>query len=230
MDECRAVVADFIKDYYPDSRIVLLSGSYVRGDHTNQSDVDLVIIDDASIRKSYLYKGWPIEAFVYDEDSLDYALFIEKHHGTPLMTRLCAEGAVIKGGKAGEALIAKGKDHLTGGPNPLPAEKLNDIRYEITDYLNDLDASDHHAENIFIVHALIGSLHRFILRANNEWTGEGKWMYRALHRYDKSLTDNFVRCIMDYQFNQSKDSLIEFADQVIAPFGGRLFDDYSQVK
>ncbi|ASF38068.1 nucleotidyltransferase [Halobacillus halophilus] len=216
----------FIDLYFPACQIAVLSGSVVRGEETHSSDLDIVIIDQEPFRKSYYYCEWPIEAFVHNENSLEDAFFIETQHGVPLMTRMCAEGTVLKGGKEAEKIIEEAQGSLLEGPSALSPSKLDELRYAISDKLDDLEGSTMPEEDIYSVSALIESLHQFILRINQKWVGEGKWMYRSLKNYDEALAGQLTKCLQSFYTRQEKGELIKFVDEILAPHGGRLFHDY----
>jgi len=216
----------FINSYFPDCQIAVLSGSVVRGEETPSSDLDIVIIDREPFRKSYYYCEWPIEVFVHNEDSLEDAFFIETQHGVPLTTRMCAEGMVLKGGREAEKIKEKAKRSLIEGPSALSLSKLDELRYAISDNLDDLEGSTIPEEDIYSVSALIESLHQFILRTNQRWVGEGKWMYRSLKNYDEALAGRLTKCLQSFYTRQEKGELIRFVDEILAPHGGRLFHDY----
>ncbi|KGP74478.1 nucleotidyltransferase domain-containing protein [Pontibacillus yanchengensis] len=222
------IARDFIATHFPDSRAALLAGSHVRGEDTPSSDLDIVILDRDTYRKSYIFLDHPIEAFVYNDDSLDFQLFAEQQHGIPLITRMCAEGVVLKGEEEARTLISQGKQHLMEGPNPLSPSKLDDFRYFITDLLYDLEGSTVEMEDTYSVGELTLKLPEFILRANQEWIGEGKWMYRCLKEFDPTLAKDFTKCIQAYYQSNNKQELIGFADHVLEPFGGRLFNGYEK--
>ncbi|SFF79357.1 Nucleotidyltransferase domain-containing protein [Halobacillus alkaliphilus] len=216
----------FIDSYFPDCQSAVLSGSVVRGEETPSSDLDIVVIDREPFRQSYYYCKWPVEVFVHNKDSLEDALFIETQHGIPLMTRLCAEGMVIKGGREAEKMIEEAKKSLIEGPCALPLNKLNELRYAISDNLDDLEGSERPEEDIYSVSSLTESLHQFILRSNQKWAGEGKWMYRSLRDYDEALAVRLTECLQSFYTRQEKGELIRFVDEILAPHGGRLFHDY----
>ncbi|MCA1011954.1 nucleotidyltransferase domain-containing protein [Halobacillus halophilus] len=216
----------FIDLYFPDCQIAVLSGSVVRGEETPSSDLDIVVIDQKPFRKSYYYGEWPIEAFVHNEDSLEDAFFIETQHGVPLTTRMCAEGTVLKGGREAEKIKEQAKRSLIEGPSALSLSKLDELRYAISDKLDDLEGSERPEEDIYSVSSLTESLHQFILRSNQRWVGEGKWMYRSLRDYDEMLAARLTECLQSFYTRQEKDELIRFVDEFLAPHGGRLFHDY----
>ena len=222
------IANEFIETYFPESSAALLAGSHVRGDETPYSDLDIVILDKDKFRKSYVYLDTPIEAFVHNKDSFEFELFVEKQHGIPLITQMCAEGVVIKGEEDARTLMEQGKQKLMEGPAPLPTSKVDEYRYIITDLLHDLEGSRVETEDIYSVGALIKKLPEFILRANQEWIGEGKWMFRCLKRFDSTLAEDFTNCIQGYYKSNEKEALIRFVDQQLEPFGGRLFKGYQE--
>ncbi|MGI8314234.1 nucleotidyltransferase domain-containing protein [Halobacillus mangrovi] len=224
MDKAR----QFVSTHYPDCSIALLSGSVVSGRATPASDLDIIIIDKSSFRKSYLFHGVPVEAFVHNDESLDLQFFIEQQEGTPLITRMCAEGVVLKGGTEAEDLVEKGKVRLAEGPSAFPAHKMDEYRYILSDLLDDLEGSQVWQEDIYTVSALIESFHQFILRANKMWTGEGKWMYRSLKEFDEVIAERLTHCAQYFYNENEKSELIKFIDEMLAPFGGRLFHNYYQ--
>ena len=227
-NEVLDIAKKFVSTHFPECEIALLSGSVVRGEETPSSDLDIIIIDSVSFRKSYLFFDWPIEAFVHNKESLDYTFFIEKHHGIPIVTRMCAEGVIIKGDEAANDLIKKGKENLLDGPSELSQKKLDEARYTISDLIIDFEGSEVEEEDIYTVTALTDCLHRFILRANQMWTGEGKWMYRSLRKYDEAIAERFTQCINNFYKTNQKDELIQFVDEILHPYGGRLFHEYTQ--
>ncbi|KGX88730.1 nucleotidyltransferase domain-containing protein [Pontibacillus marinus] len=222
------IAREFIGTHFPGSRAALLAGSFVRGDNTPSSDLDIVILDEDTFRKSYIFLDKPIEAFVYNDDSLELELFLEKQYGIPLLSRMCSEGVVIKGEEDASTLKIQGEENLKEGPSPLSSSKMDEFRYFISDLLYDLEGSRVEMEDTYSVGELTRKLPEFILRANQEWIGEGKWMFRCLKHFDPNIAKGFTNCIHEYHKSKNKDELIRFVDHQLAPFGGRLFKGYKK--
>ena len=66
----------------------------------------------------------------------------------------------------------------------------------------------------------------FILRANGRWAATAKWIPRALTVFDPALAAVFDAAFADLFERRDTGPLISFAEQTLAPFGGRLFDGY----
>ena len=64
----------------------------MRGEHTNTSDLDLVVLYTSipnAFRDSYVFEGWPIEAFVHDYQTLHYFFkHVDKPTGEPSLMQM----------------------------------------------------------------------------------------------------------------------------------------------
>ncbi|HEU5139847.1 MAG TPA: nucleotidyltransferase domain-containing protein [Bacillales bacterium] len=219
-----------VKERFADCRTAILGGSVVRGEATARSDLDIVVIDDrhdASYRESLYAYGWPVELFVHNSTS--YRDFFESDckEGTPSMPKMCSEGIVIKDDGFADQLKKEARDLLEKGPEPWTETDILMKRYGISDLLDDLEGSDERGEDLFTANALAYSLHEFILRMNGCWIGGAKWIPRALKRYDEELCYRFVEVFDHFYITRNKEKLIAFADEILTPYGGRLFDGFS---
>ncbi|UOQ44130.1 nucleotidyltransferase domain-containing protein [Halobacillus salinarum] len=219
---------EFVTHYFMDCDAALLSGSVVRGEDTPSSDLDIFILSTQSFRKSYQFKGWPVEVFVHNQDSLSYTYFLEEQYGVPLIMRIVAEGFILKGEKKANQLITEAQHLLQKGPGKWPVQTINEKRYILTDLLTDLEGSHSKEEDLFTVAAITEKLHKFILRTNQQWMGEGKWMFRSLKRFDPQLANHFAKQLFLFYQNGEKKPYIDFVDEVLEPWGGRLFEGYTE--
>ncbi|XEC92976.1 hypothetical protein AB6A23_16485 [Paenibacillus tarimensis] len=150
--------------------------------------------------------------------------------GIPSLHRMCAEGIIIKDDGTAKEIVETAKRVLKEGPVPWTAEEMNQARYEISECLEDLSGSDFHYENIFIVNKLAGRVHEFVLRTNGCWIGDGKWIVRSLQMYDKPFCTQFLDVLDTFYKTEIKDRVIQFVDHILAPYGGRMFEGYSEGK
>jgi hypothetical protein len=220
----------FIDKYFPTCLTSVLAGSVVRGEATERSDLDIVIIDDtvsSSYRESLYAFGWPIEVFVHNKYSYKAFFEIDCKSGRPSMPRMISEGIAIKQHLFLETLKAEANQLLGQGPEPWDIEKINIKRYFLTDMLDDFEGSTSSSEDLFIANALSYALHEFILRVNCKWIGNSKWIVRALNEFDKEFCNEFVFAFEKYYRYRNKYAVIELVDQVLKPYGGRLFDGFS---
>jgi hypothetical protein len=73
---------------------------------------------------------------------------------------------------------------------------------------------------------LYPALADFILRTNGRWAATAKWIPRALAAFDPALAATFDAAFADLFERRDTGPLIGFAEQSLAPFGGRLFNGY----
>lgn len=143
---------------------------------------------------------------------------------------MCAEGVVLRDrdGLAGR-IRAEAGSLLALGPPPLAPEEIETFRYGISDLLDDFVGNAVPDEGLFIAHQLAIRATDFVLARNHRWTGDGKWMTRALKHFDPALCQRLTAALTDYYRRGEKDDLVAFADDALAPAGGRLFAGYRSV-
>ena len=74
VNDLSELVKEIYETRYPQSQLIFFAGSIVRGEGTSASDLDLVVVFDQlpnAYRESFIYKDWPVEAFVHDPQTLD---------------------------------------------------------------------------------------------------------------------------------------------------------------
>src|SRR5690242_8299244 len=69
-----------------------------------------------------------------------------------------------------------------------------------------------------------------VLAAHCAWSGRGKWLIRALRRFDPERAERLAQALEAYYRAARKDELIAFVEDALAPVGGRLFAGYSAGK
>jgi predicted nucleotidyltransferase len=219
---------EIINEHYPNCSIALLGGSAARKDHTKTSDLDIIILneDGTDYRESFHAKGWPVEVFVHSLNTYSLYLELERQYGVPLYTRIFAEGIILKDNGSATEIIQLAAEILKAGPEPWPQDKIITNRYIITDILEDLRGSKDEYEDLFIVNTLVQVLHEFILRINQKWIGEGKWVIRSLRQYDRSLADTLCQAMNSFYKDGNKQPILSFSENILANYGGELFEGY----
>jgi hypothetical protein len=225
-----AVGRAFVEAHFPDCDAALLAGSMVRGEGTTTSDLDIVVITKdkaAPYRESFVWEGWPIEAFVHSEKSLlDYFEQDAKRYQLSLQ-QMCAEGIVLRDRDGvGERAKAEAQRELAEGPKPLTQEEMERLRYTVTDLLDDFQGAVREEETYLIAHDLAETSVRLILLGNGRWPGGGKWVVRALRGYDPALAEELTSAVRSFYRDGEKGGLSAFAEDALAAFGGRLFDGF----
>lgn len=220
----------FIEDRFPACDAALLAGSVTRGEATSTSDLDIVVFDHlvpSAYRESLTAYGWPIEVFVHNLQSYKYFFDSDVKRARPSLPRMVAEGIPVKKNTLLPTIQAEAARTIEYGPVEWTTKEVDMKRYFITDILDDFIGSENRAEELFIANALAESLHEFVLRTNKRWIGKSKWMIRELNNFDPFFTNRFVDAFDNYYRTGEKSLIIDLADSVLEPFGGKFFEGFS---
>ncbi|WP_432361931.1 nucleotidyltransferase domain-containing protein [Sporosarcina sp. UB5] len=220
----------FVDEYFPHCQAALLAGSVVRGEETPTSDLDIVIFDnqiEKAYRKSRIEYNWPIEVFVHSLTSYKAYFKSDAERARPSLPQMVAEGIVLKDSGILSIIKNEAAELLNEGPAPWSEQTLLTKRYMLTDALGDFLGTQNEAEALFIANTLAEAIHEFVLRTNGRWIGSSKWIVRALKQYDENFADRFVEAFDVFYKTGNREGIIRITDEVLMPFGGRLFEGYS---
>lgn len=219
-----------VKAHYPECDAALLAGSVVRGQATEMSDLDLVVVTaraGAPFRESVVAHGWPVEAFVHTRASLTRFFASDAQSRIPSLPFMCAEGVVVHDRRELAAEIkAEARAVLEQGPKPLTAQEVEAARYALTDRLDDFLGEPDRGEGIIVAAELAMQATEFVLAYHRQWSGRGKWLVRALRRYDPESAAWMTQALEIYCRDGAKEELTAFVKAAMAPVGGRLFAGY----
>lgn len=223
----------FIDKYFTNCNAAVLAGSVVRGQATATSDLDIVVFDEqieSSFRESVCEFGWPIEVFVHNLSSYKDFFLMDYHIAKPSMQRMVTEGIVLRNDGVLNDIKLEAEKMLAAGPKEWSEETIRTKRYFISDVLDDFIGSTNEQEAIFIASSLSMLLHEFVLRVNNQWIGTSKWMVRSLRQYDSTFADKFIEAFQIFYRTGEKAKVILLTEQVLEPYGGKLFAGFSHGK
>jgi hypothetical protein len=228
--EILALAAEILPSHYPEADAAFVAGSLMRGQGSPTSDIDLVVLHPSlphAYRESFLFNDFPVEAFVHDPETLSWFLEHDRKDGHPALIGMLVEGVLI-GPRQQTATDLKhhASQLFAAGPPPLDPDALQRLRYSITDKLDDLAANRSPAERIAIGAALYPLLVELTLRSNNQWNGSGKWSARLLTEFDPSLAQQFESAFLSLYDGSVTHAVIQLADNLLTPHGGRLFANY----
>jgi hypothetical protein len=177
-----------------------------------------------------IYQGWMVELFVHDP--VTYKAFFEEDRrlARPSLQQMCSEGIILKEDPLAYQIKEEARRSLDSGPIPWTENEIYVKRYDLTDLLLDFEGTEKREEGIFIAGALAKATQEFILRTNGQWIGYKKWIPQALQRYDSDLKTEFISAFDTYFKEDKKTAVIHLIDKILKPFGGRLFDGFTQGK
>ncbi|AXF57159.1 nucleotidyltransferase domain-containing protein [Salicibibacter kimchii] len=223
------VAHHFIEQFFPRCKAAILGGSAAQKTITEQSDLDIVIMDETestSYRECFFYCHWDIEAFVFQEKTLFFAFDMSRMDGIPTVPRLCAEGIILKGDPSPTDIQKTARECLRKGPLKWPAKQQRQMRFMITTLLDDLNGDRNEKEKLFSAYKLFDLIPRFVLQSNHRWIGEGKWMYRALLDFDQIFCENYLDAFDTYMKTRNSKPLCSLIEDILEQNGGRLFKGY----
>ncbi|KGM44663.1 nucleotidyltransferase domain-containing protein [Neobacillus niacini] len=228
-DPCKAAEL-FILNDFPSCQGALLAGSVVRGEATETSDLDIVIFDSnlsSAYRESVIEFGWNIEVFVHNLTSYKEFFKSDCERARPSLPKMVSEGIVLRDSGFLDLIKQEARDLLEKGPEAWSAETIRIKRYFITDALDDFIGCIMRAEEIFIAHTLAEMVSEFVLRTNRQWIGTSKWILRSLKNYDEKFAYKFVEAFDAFYKTGDKNKIIAMVDDILQPYGGRLFHGFS---
>lgn len=220
-----------VQQDFPGCSLAVLGGS-VTGKHaTIYSDLDIVIYDDTQelpFRRTVMASGWVTELFMLNSSSYRELFDAGIHEGNPTLQRIIAEGEVIRADDDGFDILEEARADLAYGPMPWGIYEFDQARYEITEHIQDLKGSTQRCETWFVVNRLNEALCKLILRANNQWTGEGKHLIRNLREFDPEKAAALEAALAELYRNDSMEQLIDLSLQWLEPYGGPLLEGYEE--
>jgi hypothetical protein len=227
-DQATALATRIAEARFPTAATVFVAGSIIRGEGTTLSDLDLVVLHprlERAWRESFLFEGTPVEAFVHDPETLNWFFRSDVEAARPALIGMVAEGRIVgPRPDLGRDWQLRARDILARGPPPASPEKLNRLRYEITDKIDDLRGDRSAEEMIAIGAALYSPLAELLLRNRGGWLGAAKWIPRLLRQSDPLLASRFTAAFQMLYCEMETHEIMALADVALAPHGGRLFD------
>jgi hypothetical protein len=229
--EARNVLERLKNARYSDAKAIFWTGSVVSGDDTERSDLDIIVVFKEltnAYREAFLYEGWNIDAFIHDSATLAYFFEkIDKSSGLLALPRMVQEGLLITTPSAfSTALQQRARACIEAGPPAWDKAEIDQERFLITDKLDDILAPKDRAEQIASTAWLFEALASFYFRAQGKWRASGKSIVRYLRNEDADFADRYLKSFEDVFENATTDSLETLVHEVLAPYGGLLWEGY----
>jgi len=222
--------ARLIRDQrYSQATAAFASGSYIRGEATPYSDIDLVVVYASlpnAYRESFTFNDFPVEAFVHDPETLrHFILEVDRPSGTPMLAQMVVEGIEIPGPNTlTRSLKEFAAADIAAGPPQLSPDDRRGYRYAITDLIDDLREPRSGAELTATATRLYDSLANYYLRMNGFWSAAGKSIPRVLRRANEDLSVRFILSFQELFQKGETGAVLALAEEILEPDGGFLFD------
>ncbi len=214
---------------FADAELLFLAGSIVRGEHTEFSDLDIVLIYKAlpnAYRESFTFQDYPVEAFVHDPETLNYFFQeMDRPSGFSPLMQMVLEGIEIpRPTKLSGELKQLAGEIIEAGPPKLSQEDLQNRRYQITDLIDDIRTPRSRIELIASGTLLYSALADFYFRSQNHWSAKGKAIPRCLKQIAPDFHGRFCGAFESLFVSGKQNPVIVLAEEILKPFGGFLFD------
>jgi hypothetical protein len=213
------------------ARVIFLAGSVMRGEATPSSDLDLVVIYERlpnGYRESFTHRGWPVESFVHDVETLNYLLReSDPQTGVPALANMVFEGQEIpEPNEFSQGLKRLAAEVLAAGPPVWNEEDFRRMRYMLTDVIEDIRHPRGDAELVATGARLYEVVADFYLRSRTLWSARGKAVPRRLREVDAEFAARFCAAFETLFTTKRSEQLVALVEELLEPFGGFLFDGY----
>ena len=215
-----------VEELFPQALWAVLTGSVLTVHRTPGSDLDIVVLlptgdSQAPHRDSRHFRGWPVELFVHDEQTLAHYLAKELPLRKPHLHRMVARGATLVGDPRRWQAECDGV--LAKGPTPLTDSERDYARYGLTDLLDDLVHAVDPGERTVIAATAWTVAAQDALAFADRWAGNGKWLLRELRDLDPELAQRWLAASGDAE------AIETIVNEVLTRMGGPLFDGFRAV-
>jgi predicted nucleotidyltransferase len=229
LERAIAVSKQICDSKYSDAAVILLAGSIVRGEDTAYSDLDLVVVFDKLPHahvESFYYGGFPVEAFVHDSETLHYYMTEgDRASGACVMSQMVSEGIELLGPcELSKQLKELAASVVNEGPPQLSEDTLRQMRYAITNLIDDIRQPRSREETVAVATLLYSDLANFYFRANNLWTAKGKSIPRKLKAANPELYARFCGNFEKLFARGQTADVIRLTEEMLTPCGGFLFE------
>lgn len=213
------------------ARVLFLAGSVMRGEGTPASDLDIVVVYEhlpVAYRESFIHRGWPVETFVNDVETLNYYLQeSDPKTGFPSMANMVLEGREIpEPSEFSQDMKRLAAAALAAGPPVWNEEDLRRMRYMLTDGVDDIRCPLGDAELVAAGARLYEAVADFYLRSRALWSAKGKAIPRRLREVDADFAARFCEAFETLFASKCPEGVVALVEEMLEPFGGFLFDGY----
>ena len=225
---------EVIAERFNGAAVTFLGGSVVRGEATETSDLDLVVVYErlaAAHRESFVHGGWPIEAFVHDPETLRYFfLHVDRLAGIPSLPDMVASGIPLpRATDLSGSLQALAGDVISKGPPRWTDAEVAASRYAITNFVDDMRSPRSRAELTATATALYSALADHFLRTQGYWSAKAKAIPRRLEAVAPDFAERFIAAFTELFAKGQPEAVIQLCEEVLLPCGGWLFAGHKVV-
>ena len=229
--KAETTASEVVSARYAQADAVFLCGSVVRGEETENSDLDLVVVYETveqARRESFTHNAWPVETFIHDPETLEYFFRdIDGPTGVPSLADMISGGISIPSETGFARRIRElARAVLEEGPPAWSAEDLANSRYFITDLVDDIRAPRSRHELVATLTRLYPVVATHFFRSQQLWSAKGKSIPRRLKEVDAQFASDFASAFQEAFEGSAVEPVVGLCEQLLAPSGGWLFSGH----
>ena len=217
---------------YAEARVLFLAGSVIRGEATETSDLDVVVVYERlahAWRESFSCGGWPVEAFVHDPETWEHFVEIDRRRGVPALLRMVIEGVEVpQASEFSAALKRRAVEVYEAGPERWDEDEMRLRRYRLTDWVDDIRHPRAAEELVATGAYLYQDVAEFFLRSRGLWAAHSKTIPRRLREVDAEFAERFRRAFEALFAERRQAPAIALVEEMLGPHGGLLFDGFKR--
>jgi hypothetical protein len=223
------VASRLVDHRFPDAACAWLTGSTARGQATDTSDVDVLVVltEVAPFRETLRSDGSLVELFVHSERSLTEWYAREAADFRCGLAHMVAQGVPVtsfQGNELAAALQETAASLISAGPPTRTAEQIDALRYHLSASIDDLVGSGDGDERCFIGLEIVRLASELELAAKHSWTGRGRWLHHWLDVVNPEAAHTLSAGLGELPHDTR--ALCEAAADVLTRAGGRLQEGY----
>lgn len=115
-------------------------------------------------------------------------------------------------------------NEILQNPPKISKQKLDQMRYGITDLINDLRMPRSNEESTATATELYNEIADFYFRANGLWSAKNKGVPRILQKNDPELCKEYCESFEALFVRGNQEKVIKLTEKILNPHGGFLFE------
>lgn len=222
-EEVREASLRFIKKYIPSSKAVMVTGSASGLEMTEDSDIDLLILDE-NISRDYFetiyFMGYKFDCVIIPFIVISDILRQEYNSGVILYIDMLSKGEIIRDDlKVLSQLKVYAISLKNSGPKQVDIQTKKSALFKAYNLLDDLEAEREWNETLFIAIDLFNYLLYLNSTIHTYWATAGKWRYRYLKQFDEDFTKRVTNSFSNLISEKNKSEFLQFAKKNLFSYG-----------
>ncbi|WP_136468022.1 nucleotidyltransferase domain-containing protein [Flagellimonas onchidii] len=220
------ICVDFINDYFPSAKHVILSGSQATNKQSENSDYDIIILEkdiDKFKSERIIYSSRLFDVMVIPIEKIDDIVLLDHKDGHGIFTGMLSKGVVvIDHDDVASSLISLSRKRFDNGVVKWNMDFLHKLKIQVQDYLDDLEGVSLTNDGAYlIILNLVTKYMDFVLYYHGLWKGNSKINYRQLERIEPNFNFKLQEAISKFFCLGDKSLIVETIKQQMYKYGSQ---------